>query len=545
MFLWGGEEWSVRRSKAKLLVGDSDSAGLRRALLLGAGAATVWAALAIVDHRNGNSGIFDLGLIEQALWTGLQGRDFYSSVLGHGYLGEHWALVLHVALVAYRAWTSTTALIVLQALALGCSAPAVWFLARASGLGQGAALVWIGIVLLHPTFTYIALWDVHPVVVAMPLLLGALAAAADEQWNLATLLTLATLAAHEELGLVVAALGFSWFLLHWQFLRGGLLVALGLGWFAAAFGIWMPARMGGDIAPLQHFAWLGSTVPEVLRHLVGHPIETLRQANSPAKLMMLAGMLLPFAGLPLLGGRVVVPILAPLLYCFLSTAPHQFDLRSPYMSLTLPFLVAGAIKAAGRCKPRHVPSPLRTVAAVIAVLASQFVFLILPPVAARNDLGTAVAWTPSPAVVELRRIGIPPGSEPVTASNALGAHLARRSDLCLFAPAGWPTDSTSATCAPRGLAAIAVPRPEPRSYYIDLDASDPWPFRERDAYLAAVRALLTRADLRLRHHGHGLLVLEPGARDAAAAEIVLDHLRQAPARPPRGFGLRRRVWSGR
>ena len=491
-------------------------------LSLSALAAVIWSVAAIVDHRNGNSGTYDLGIFTQLLWSAASGHGFHSSVLDAVFWGEHLNIVLLPVVPLYRLLPGPEVLLVLQALALASGGPAVGRIARRLGFGRRAALAWVACTLLHPTLFYIAVWDFHPIVVALPLLLWALSAVVDERWNRATILALSTLLVQEECGLVLAGLGLCWAFLYGQRRRGLIVAAVGAGWFWLAAGVVMPAYNAGQVPHLERYAYLGTTLGDMFLHVLLHPIDVLQHAATPLKLVTLVAWLAPGAGLALLGGRWLVPAVVPLAYNFLSLASNQFDFRAQYASVIVPFLLVAALHAAARLQRTGVRFPVTHVVVACTLLSQALLFLI-PPISARDDVAGPVAVRPTVALSALRQLDVPM-EQPVIATNALGAHLAHRPALRLF-------DAAAAAAPPAG------------TWILDLELSDPWPFETRAAYVEAVTGLLQRQDLRVATCSAALLVLEPGARSDSTAAIA-EHVLRRYEPVPKGYRLARRL-SGR
>lgn len=303
-------------------------------------------ACSSVRHVLFQSGVFDLGIFDQAVYLISRGMDPLSSFLDFHILGDHAAWVLYPLAALYWLYPSVYWLLAIQALALGGTAWAIVLLARQAGLTQSQTVTVVWAYLLYPLIFNVNLFDFHPDVLAVPALLVAVWGARARRplvFGLGVVLVLGCKAA---LGLTVAAMGV-WLFLEKRRGYGAIALAAGIAWFlVAAWGI-IPA-LGGDGATvsrhLSRYGSLGNTIPEVLSSLVLRPDLVLGKVFSLASLEYLALLLVPVLwGLSFRHLTPLVAALPTLALNLLADSATQRNLVFQYSLPVLPFLMVAVI----------------------------------------------------------------------------------------------------------------------------------------------------------------------------------------------------------
>jgi len=305
-------------------------------------------------HALFQSGAFDLGIFDQAVYLISQGESPISSFLEFHILGDHAAGIFYPLAVLYKIYPDVHWLLAVQAITLALGALPTWHLARHAGLKQGQAAAIAVVYLLYPLVFNLNLFDFHPEVIALPALLGAILAVrlGKSVWFCLAIATV--LACKAVLALTVAAMGV-WILIYEKKrLYGAFTLLIGVAWFIIATQGIIPF-FGGEAAAvgrhLPRYDYLGNSVPEIAKNLLFKPGLLLGQVFSLDTLEYLALLLLPVIwGLapqqltPLVGA---IPTLA---MNILSDSPAQRNLVHHYSLPVLPFLLLAVISslAAGR-----------------------------------------------------------------------------------------------------------------------------------------------------------------------------------------------------
>jgi uncharacterized membrane protein len=362
--------------------------------------AAAFSGLAILRHRAFGSGRFDLGNMTQAVWSTAHG-DLLSVTDVHGEqisrLGAHFDPILVALAPLWWLWPDPELLLVVQAVAVASGALPVYWLARKHlGANWPAAALALTYLLSAPV-QWLTVSDFHPVALACPLLLFAWWHLDNGRiWSFA-LLAAAAIATKEHVGLAVAAMGV-WYAVRHRDSRTGAAIAVA-GGVAALLAV---------LVVVPHFAPAASSAFE-------------SRYESPGldgrDLTYLAALLLPLALLPL-GAPLAALAAAPeLALNMLSDTVTQTSVKTHYAAVAMPALFAAAIFTAGRLGPRL------AYAAAVGSLAGM---ILLGPV------GRIVVHSDAHDAAGRRALELVPDAAPVSATNALGAHLSARRRIFSF-----------------------------------------------------------------------------------------------------------------
>ena len=202
---------------------------------------------------------WDLAIFDQATYLIAEGWPAQSSLLGFHILGDHGALVLYPVGWLSRLIPSVGLWMVLQSAALAATVFPLDQLGQLRGLSRRARGVSLAVLLLYPVMFNSAIFDVHPEVLALPLVLQALflleRSRPGDPLRLALCLLFALTC---KLALALLVVGFAvWLLLRRRFGLGVGLAALALAWAAAVGGWLMPAFGGPQASLLRHAGIFG------------------------------------------------------------------------------------------------------------------------------------------------------------------------------------------------------------------------------------------------------------------------------------------------
>lgn len=375
--------------------------------------AAVFATAAVLRHRTFESGRFDLGNMTQAVWSTAHG-DVLSVTDVHGAqisrLGAHFDPLLAALAPLWWLWPSPELLLVLQAAAVASGALPVFLLARRRLADARAATALALAYLLLPPVQWLTLSDFHPVALACPLLLFAWWRLDEGRLWAFALLAGAAVLTKEHVGLAVAGIGV-WYAVGAERRRGAAIAAAGVAVALVAVFVVVP-----------HFAAAGHSAFE---SRYDEPALEWRDARYVATLLW------PLALLPLAAPLALVAALPELGLNVLSATVTQTSVRTHYAAVTVPALAVAAVLGAARLGARS------AYAALVAAAAAALLLGPLGRVELRADEHDAAAR---------RALAVVPGGAPVTATNALGAHLSARERVFSFpvlAEAEWAVVDTT------------------------------------------------------------------------------------------------------
>jgi hypothetical protein len=296
-------------------------------------------------HAWFQTGAWDLAIFDQAVALIGQGAPAQSSLLGFHILGDHGALVLYPLGWLSRWLPSPGLLIAVQAAALAGAVFPLAQLARLRGLSRHATAVSLAVLLLYPVVFNTAIFDFHPDVLAVPLVMQALVwlerRGPADGWRVLAVLLLALTC---KLSLVLLVLGLGLSLLLERRRLALPLIALALGWLLLVGGWLMPAFGGEEARLLRHAGKFGAD------SMAAAPLAAmgslLGQLVSLASLEYLLLLVLPVLYVLLHRQRRrflrgLLPFAPLLLLNLLAARPALKDLVHHYSLLLVPFLAAG------------------------------------------------------------------------------------------------------------------------------------------------------------------------------------------------------------
>jgi uncharacterized membrane protein len=308
-----------------------------------------------LKHILFKSTTWDLGVFHQAVYLISQGQPPISSYLGYHIIGDHAAWIWYPLALLYKIYPSVYWLFAVQAIALSISALPTWYLSRQGGLKESQAIAMVVICTLYPLVFNINLFDFHPDVIALPLLLGAVWFARQGLVGWFCVATILILGCKAVFSLTVVGMGVWLLIFEKRRWCGAIAVISGIAWFVIATKGIIPF-FGDSTASIERhlisrYQYLGHSFPEVVKNLLFNPGILLGHVFSLENFGYLVLLLIPVvwglspAGLkPLLGA---IPCLALNL---LADTPTQKDLLYQYSIPALPFLLLAVIQtlAAGK-----------------------------------------------------------------------------------------------------------------------------------------------------------------------------------------------------
>jgi uncharacterized membrane protein len=295
-------------------------------------------------HALFQSTAFDLGIFDNAIYLISQGQEPIVSFRGLHILGDHGAWILYLLAIPYKIYPDVHWLLAIQGLSLALGALPTWYLALQAGLSREQAYGVAVAYLLYPVVFNANLFDFHPEVIAVPLLLSSIwAARAKQLWWFAIAISL-ILGCKAVLALTVVAMGIWLIVTEKRLTYGAIAIVAGTAWFIVATQLIIPAFSGEEAAAVGRYDFLGDSVGEIALNFIFKPELVLGKIFTLANLAYLLLLFVPWWwGLsyqhlsPLFGA-------APLLLLNLLTDyPLQKDVIHQYSLPVLPFLVIAGI----------------------------------------------------------------------------------------------------------------------------------------------------------------------------------------------------------
>ena len=406
--------------------------------------AALYAVAGLIEHQAFRTALLDLGIYDQATRAyanfALPRVPLFGvrtpTDLGLLHWTDHFSPIQVLLAPLYWLYDGPETLLVAEGALFALAIAPLWIFTRRA-LGTVAAyLVAIAYGLSWPILY--AVWTpFHQVAFATPLLALMLERYQAREYRQAAIVAASLMLVREDLGLVIAALGFL-LVLRGERKLGSVLIVGGIAAVWLVTNVVMPL-MGGSPRRNWSYWQFGRNPFELVLSLISRPLAMLEYALTPAAkvhtLIWLFGALLflPFASRLVL---LAVPLLA---VRFLSDEPNHWSMGLHYDAFVWPVLLCAAVDAASR-----LPSPWRArfprlpkAGLLCSAAIALFALTHLP-----RTPGWAMTaknwWFPYDQVTRTARRALAqvPSGAFVAASNSAGIHLTRRAKVILWVPPG-------------------------------------------------------------------------------------------------------------
>ena len=206
-----------------------------------------------------HSSSWDLGIFDQAIYLISQGQEPYSTLLGFHILGDHGALVLYPLGIIYKYFSSTYFLFFVQSFALSVSIYPLSRLSKNLNLSNLSTITSYLAFLLYPIIFNVNIFDFHPEVLALPIVLDVYISlkekTANSIWNLFIKIFFILSCKITNSFLIF---GFGIWLIFRGFLKlGTLLISIALLWFFSVAFFLIPYFGGQDASILRQAGKFG------------------------------------------------------------------------------------------------------------------------------------------------------------------------------------------------------------------------------------------------------------------------------------------------
>jgi uncharacterized membrane protein len=426
--------------------------------LVGAYYAGYLSYMALLDHRNLGTHIYDLGIYDNLLWNTAHG-DF----LGCGYckggkhMSAHFDPILGLIAPIYRFYPRAETLLVFQSVWLATGVIPLYLMAKRR-LGNP----WLGVILalvyaFYPALHGANMFDFHSLTLVVPLVMWALylvdAGAVWRYWIVLALM----LMTREDMPLLACFIG-AYAVVQRRATTGLITIGVALTYLVVVKLYVMPdpgllMKSKDSISYIYFFEDMIPHPEEGLRGLVisffTNPGFVLKVLFMEQKVFFFLALLMPLLFLPVVAGPKRIVMLYGLVFLGLASRKHVFSLHFQYSSVLFPVLIMSLPDAIDRASRSRVAVAygLRqrrlvwTLAwtALVSTLLVSFKFGGMIP----NDHFYA-GWNrlvriPGPDKIERYRFvrevveSIPPDAS-VCSTSALGPHISNRKHV-----SKWPS----------------------------------------------------------------------------------------------------------
>lgn len=395
------------------------------------GLSIAYSALSIIRHNHFQSGGFDLGLYDQAVWQYSKFIWPYNTVKERFILGDHLTLTLPLLAPLYWLWNDVRILLIFQAFWVSISSFAVYTLALRRKLHQFTSLVVaIGYGLFYG-IQYTVFFDFHPVVMAVGFIPWLLYFLESGRVKLLVATTILLLFTQENMGLALSSIGIFYLVgkryrrIAIMFIIGGIVWSLVAAWIIALF------------SPIGFQYW---------PHITLDPISVFRQFfDNPEKRETLLYTFSSFSFIPLFSLGSMLAIFFDLAQYFV-TGPEFSRMWSPFMHhrITLaPLVILGVLDVFERLQTNKKSLIYLSFFLFFWIIGNQY-FLHLP----LNKLSKQVYWQEEPWMKDTRALlSVVPINAAIATQQNLIPHLSHKKEIYLVYPR--PHDYDDTRCGQR------------------------------------------------------------------------------------------------
>lgn len=290
--------------------------------------------------------MWDMAVEANVAWHMVHGPWFFNSLDNDSFLGGHFSPVFVLIGLAYRLVEHPLTLLVIQSVALGIGAVAVYYLALLRCVHPFLACLSVLIYISNPYVHHGNAHDFHLSPLTIPVVLWMLVFVESGKKGLAAGAAFLVFSIEESILLPLAGCGLylSAFRPGWRLFGAGLAMCAVI-YFVFIIKVVFPAFSPYPELFFWHrYANLGTDLSDALIHLLSNPFwagyETLVARNQYVYLLY---FLIPVVFLPLFAWREAVLLAVPLSIMFLSQNAGMNKLGFHYSAPALPFLFFGVV----------------------------------------------------------------------------------------------------------------------------------------------------------------------------------------------------------
>lgn len=305
--------------------------------------------LSIKRHLAFASG-YDLANMAETVWQSSQGNLF--SLTGTNGLTSrfthHTDLILLFLVPFYKLFPDTILLLIVQSIAIALSAIPIYLISQLLIKQKLISLTLVFIFLINPGVLWTNIYDFHPVSLAIPLLFSIYYCLLVKNYRWLWVFIVLILLTKENLGLLVAALGFLVFLKMKDRKTGLAMMLIGASFSLIAIKYVMPAFSQGS--PHWAWSWFDFSDRAISKFKHNFILES--------SFHYYRDLLKPYAYLPLLGGWNLLPALPDFLINSLSKQGQMKSIVFHYDSLISVVILVNLILVLSRLKGSRLLYPL-------------------------------------------------------------------------------------------------------------------------------------------------------------------------------------------
>lgn len=378
----------------------------------------LYSILSLVRHNNFQSGAFDLGIYDQAVWQYSRFVFPYNTIKERFILGDHLTFTLPLLAPLFYIANDVKILLMFQAFWITLSNLAVYKLTRLRGFSPYVALCISFVYSLFYGIQFIIFFDFHPVslaVGAIPWMLYFFESRRKKSF-LATLLFV--LFTQENMGLVLVSLGLIYIFKKSYRKEGFYFIIAGL---AISF---IAVKIVGMLSPIGYEYW-----PEISLN----PLTILlRFFDLQDKRLVWFYSTSSFSFLPLLFPGTILAIAVDLAQYFIPQKQyaHMITPFFHHRAILAPYLLLGLLEVLEFLRRKGLNLLLLITILVLSTLLQQYIFHFPLNKLSKPAFLQSEAWMDDTR----KLLAIVPKKESIAASSHIVPHLSHRKEIYVL----WP-----------------------------------------------------------------------------------------------------------
>lgn len=378
----------------------------------------LYSSLSILRHNHFQSGGFDLGLYDQAVWQYSRFLSPYNTIKDRFILGDHLALTLPLIGPLFWLWNDVRILLIFQAFWVCLSAWPIYKLSLKRNFSPLVSIILAFIYSLFYGIQFAVFFDFHPAVLGVGLISWLVYFLETRQKKFFIPALILLLLTQENMGIALAGLGLIYFFRKEYRKWAVFFIFLGFGYSLLA------AKIISFFSPVGFQYW-----PEISLNPRKLALEFF---NSQEKRLVWLYSLSWFSFLPLLSPGTMLAVFLDLGQYFV-TGPEFSRMWSPFMHhrvILAPFLVLGVLDVWEFLKRKKVKIDLLAILMLIMAISLQYYFHF--PL---NKLSKPIYWQNESWMDDNRALfKAIPAEASLAAQQSLIPHLSHRKKIYLV----WP-----------------------------------------------------------------------------------------------------------
>lgn len=318
----------------------------------------------------------DLCVVDRAIWVMSKGKLSNSlfEAEKNTLVPYHFHLILLFFLPVYIIYPNPSMLLFLQTLFIGLGAIPIYLLAKEKLHSGFGGLIFSISYLLYPALQNANLFEIHPVIFAIPFLLWGFYYIEKNNPKKSIIFIILALSCKETVSITVILLGiYTLFIKKSKFGLG--ITLLGVSWAFLTMGVILPHAYGTPFFAFlssNHWTHLGDTSFEIVRNIITNPIYAITYTPLSDKIEYLIQLFLPLGFLSIISPSTLLIVFHEFTLKLTSKDPSLYSIHLHYTAVIIPFIFISAMNGIKRLCSILKPYKILNIILLIVLFMSLF-----------------------------------------------------------------------------------------------------------------------------------------------------------------------------